>query len=934
MLTGDLITKKYLSPSKPTFWLWDDEAEAVTHADGGVIAFRVELADTLERIGDDGLPPLGALLMAMHAARKSSEQHGLTTNTYSEAISKHEQYGQYLPGGLLASVEKKLAEFHRVTVALEDRKLVSTALEIVFEGCVTEVPADAAGVVIETLRAGPPPDMLKGDRSRDAFDRTLLDLRTLDTGLGRATEDTIRRRHQTGVDEGLAPLEAPEFPPPIHESALAVIGELERHDQDAPLGKLARQLLATIRLPRGLGLPHDLPLGGLNDITSRGRLDRLLISELAQDDLTLAARVANNEALYLRREESHVRTPVRRHVLVDVGLNQWGVPRLISAATALALSADGDNGVDLRCWCATHDGVEPASAATPQKFEDLLSRLEVNLTPTVAADRLADDVANDEGLELVVVLSQSVVSDAALQQALRRFTPNPIYLVGIDRSGRVEVAVCTDKGLCPHTHTQVDVEELLAYRSPTSAPLRNLSRSPDLPAAIRMNRLPLRVPHQFHSGSAWISGVNGGCVYAVTKDHRMTLWDSRKHGPIQLCDDLPAATVLWHSVPSSDDPIDALIGRVGKSAEVYTLSVNHDENTVRCSPVELPGDEQIVGVTYHRGVVMASSRDTAYAIEPGTGRVLAERVVREDRNVKEMRGRFVRLSDRHWLALAFKGTSIVTVPIDPPRELAVSPKIVSVFEAQGIEGYVAVTEEGHVLTAYGLKQQTRWLAKKGRRVIRTLWSGDGRRLIIQFRERVGNTSVYVMIEIEPDAVRSVHESRMFPGNAWLRPEVEKLCRHRSPRVKYRGVSLVRDDHGKPNIRLTTSSDRTLRMRSQNQSLILIEGGSPSARSEIKTFKPMSSPSGTHYKLMAADFGDGGRIVLDSRGMLHLQTRDKNLAEVTLVIENECVSGWCSDGRVFGSEYYFANPVRATDAKQITGDFAYRSAILPILERMG
>ena len=64
----------------------------------------------------------------------------------------------------------------------------------------------------------------------------------------------------------------------------------------------ARQLMAAVTLPRRLADPEEIAMGGVSDISNRGPLDRLLLTELVHDDLTLAVRVSSNEALYLRRE--------------------------------------------------------------------------------------------------------------------------------------------------------------------------------------------------------------------------------------------------------------------------------------------------------------------------------------------------------------------------------------------------------------------------------------------------------------------------------------------------------------------------------------------------------------------------------------------------------------------------------------------------------
>ena len=54
--------------------------------------------------------------------------------------------------------------------------------------------------------------------------------------------------------------------------------------------------MAVTQLPRAVIDPDELPLGGVSDITNRGDWDKLLLSELAHDDLTLTARLANNVA--------------------------------------------------------------------------------------------------------------------------------------------------------------------------------------------------------------------------------------------------------------------------------------------------------------------------------------------------------------------------------------------------------------------------------------------------------------------------------------------------------------------------------------------------------------------------------------------------------------------------------------------------------------
>jgi hypothetical protein len=139
---------------------------------------------------------------------------------------------------------------------------------------------------------------------------------------------------QTGLDElpCAAPLELA-----ARKSVRQLLAELENDEELCGLARLARDLMAAISLPRTITDRDTLPLGGVSDIANRGQPDRLLLSEVAHDDLTLAARIALREALYLRREAPLRNPPSRRTILLDAAIRMWGIPRVFATSVALAL---------------------------------------------------------------------------------------------------------------------------------------------------------------------------------------------------------------------------------------------------------------------------------------------------------------------------------------------------------------------------------------------------------------------------------------------------------------------------------------------------------------------------------------------------------------------------------------------------------------------
>lgn len=51
---------------------------------------------------------------------------------------------------------------------------------------------------------------------------------------------------------------------------------------------------------------------------------------------------------------------------------------------------------------------------------------------------------------------------------------------------------------------------------------------------------------------------------------------------------------------------------------------------------------------------------------------------------------------------------------------------------------------------------------------------------------------------------------------------------------------------------------------------------------------------------AASWSDGSQAFLDSRGLLHLKSANRNVPEITLVLHNDgALAAWSSDGRVYG-----------------------------------
>ena len=353
--------------------------EVATWPDGRTIIFRRELFQVLRGGAAEGLPPLGAVLMLMAATRQTWGQPPSEVGILSELI--HFLTGCDAPSGsseVLVGVRETTPQWITEVFQGLDRirafpaNLRSSTVakaEIVAIVCEGKRLRDRQldpEAVIRVLERGLPEEIfapqLPGTgepnfsiaRAVDLLDLLLRDLRCLHAGLPRLDAQRLTLRLATGLDD--LPVAAKHELSPT-EQTRALISSLKDDVELSGVARLALNLMAAVHLPRPMSDREDLPLGGVSDISNRGALDRLLVSELANDDLTLAVRIAVNEALYLRREAPPRNPPRERFVLLDAGIRMWGVPRIFATAVGLALAATADRHTAVQTFRAARGAI-------------------------------------------------------------------------------------------------------------------------------------------------------------------------------------------------------------------------------------------------------------------------------------------------------------------------------------------------------------------------------------------------------------------------------------------------------------------------------------------------------------------------------------------------------------------------------------------------
>ena len=351
----DLLT--YFRYPERYFWRWSEEGVAEWQ-NGTTIAYAQELIPLLAELAPDGLPPLGAALLVLAACsenwKDSSAEMGLLQGLVKGLPTAEGQpstaellYLVRVASGFLDIIRALPAELRTGRAKLHLLRELLPGQGFEWRG--QRIPATSVTMPTEQLKqlmaeiGGDPQtlELLTLPNEPVTRQEVQADLLYFDRALGRfPTVHSLELRLRTSLTalpEPLA-LDLPTPPANAEPPPTDLLAELAQEAPTAGLARLAQRLAALLHLPQHAEGAGSLPLGGVADVANRGTFDRLLLSELAQDDLSLTARLVHGEALYLRREEPPAPQPPPRVVLVDTTIQLWGEPRVFALAAALAVA--------------------------------------------------------------------------------------------------------------------------------------------------------------------------------------------------------------------------------------------------------------------------------------------------------------------------------------------------------------------------------------------------------------------------------------------------------------------------------------------------------------------------------------------------------------------------------------------------------------------
>lgn len=898
--------RDYLASSDQTFWKWSDDNDVVVWKEGTTIAFRAMLMELVRHRSDRGLPPFDHLLLVVSACRDSWDE-------WSPQGIAPSRENNWLPETLplRGDLWEQLSELNKMPSELRTGlKAINLLLDVVFEETEAVLPPSECKSLLTALQSRMFTKFLRhrDDPGPEANRQTQRAHQLLE-GLKRLSAAALKLRQATGIEQEVKP--APlELPPVL--LARSVIDQLLNDRELAGLGRLTRHLLAAMTFLRPLTEQEELPIGGVSDITNRGPLDRLLLSELAHDDLTLATRIATGEALYLRREPPHNNPHGARRLLIDVGLRQWGTPRLFATAAALAVSAH-DPKVLATAYSARGDQVVPADLNSAQGVTGLLERIGIDLHPGEAlaaffnAEINARKAASE--LEPMIVTHQEVLNDDDFQVALRTAmaTANiPAALVAaVTRHGELTVEAVLPHGIKRVKKLQLDLEEILYPPKSRSLPLLDPNAELSLPAIYRLKRFPLRLPFLCRPGS--FARLNADLVVGTTNNRELVLWDGQYRTGELLAARIPHGEILWGEL-LDDETAAVVVGT--RSTGVLAIAridlPSHQVEWTNCveryrDPKEVLRLGEYLVVILQNGDVnlvrLATGehhRQQTFPFHHLNGPYFRDHQSRKAIHQLIITGDILHLDPTPIAALqrceAQRVLDIATPNANDPESLPQRYGLATskVFDLRNESEVMVISSEAALADAVVAKDNLTFVAMSHNRKARYR---------IDIAKRQWNN---VNTELSSLALAE--------GLYWLERPIVNLPH------KFKGIAAKEGE-------LYFLSQRGVKFvlsLSPGDGILHMDIADPNAlpQDEFHQWTSEKRDLRTFALLRTVTYPNGDEVVFDNRGMVSFKSSSQGLPEMTLLLKMRSsdfggVTGWCANGMIWGDDSFTGRKSNAT-----------------------
>ena len=471
----------YLNTYKGYFWHWDcdDEHDDESHylatiTDGQSITYYPKVIEILEDLQHQGLPPFGAILLVIIA----------TNENIDEVTSNHLER-------LLLGIDGSKTTLNAIEVLDLIKSLpyrfktgsnLTLLLQTLFKECHNRMGIPKSKEFLNNLQNDyynyyinlEIPE--RSDQQKNAIFHK--DIRAIALLIRRfkSVEDISNAMQNIPKNELAETLELEELVSKEDDLDKSFIEQLTENKNTYQIGSLIKRIWSGLNIPMHNNLPSSQPLGGVSDITNKGDFSRLLISEFAYDDDTFMSRITNNEALYIERETPPETNDKHRVFLIDASLKNWGIPKVLSFATTLAIAQHPKSNYTYSAFIIGQD-YEEAPIDTLIDVIDSQQVLSGGLHPSKGLTTYFQDFEDDSNRELFFLTEAKNLEHPDLQNVLYQFHEQFNYIITTQTSGDIDFYKHQNRSRKHFQHILLPYEDIWESKRPKNTASKSITSS-------------------------------------------------------------------------------------------------------------------------------------------------------------------------------------------------------------------------------------------------------------------------------------------------------------------------------------------------------------------------------------------------------------------------------------------------------------------------
>lgn len=434
--------KDYFQSYQNYFWEWTTDADVsddtsyyennlIAIPNVGAIAYRPYIIKLLDELKLQGFPPFGALLLVLYATQEGySNLDGIYYHL--KKIKLKHVFSEFdIDSGIsfLENIKKLGNKYKRG----QDRIVL---LQTIFRQCPIAVSPEKAERMLKVF-AKRPFSIAESAEKKELKDSVVAKDIMILSKLNEKFP-TVQSIIEAMTDFTEIPALEEEViqEETTDESGKEFVRKLTEEPKTFQVGSLIRRIWSGMRIPMRHLSPGEQPIGGVSDMSNKGDLSKMLLSEFANDDEIFMNRVANNEALYIQREIPPEENIFERVILIDTSLKNWGTPKVLAFASAIAIIKHPKAHSECSIF-ALGQNIIPISL---DNLQDVIENLN-HVSPVLEVAEILEEFFNkkhtEKDIEVFFITNQENLANQKLQKVIHENRDRLKFLVTTSSAGEL-----------------------------------------------------------------------------------------------------------------------------------------------------------------------------------------------------------------------------------------------------------------------------------------------------------------------------------------------------------------------------------------------------------------------------------------------------------------------------------------------------------------